>query len=53
MFSLELDLDAVEVRVQAVARLPELPSSEREAVQLFLDGMTRMRQGRGERRGSA
>jgi hypothetical protein len=44
MFSPELDLDAVEVRVQAAAQMPGLPSSEREAAQLFLAGMTRMRQ---------
>jgi predicted KAP-like P-loop ATPase len=49
MFSPELDLDTVEVRVQAMAQLPGLPSSEQEAVQLFLAGMTRMRQGRGPR----
>ena len=49
MFSPELALDAVEVRVQAVAQLPGLPSSEQEAVQLFLAGMTRIRQGRGPR----
>lgn len=47
MFSPELDLDAVEVRVQAAAQMPGLPSSEREAAQLFLAGMTRIGQRRG------
>lgn len=47
MLSPEMDLDAVEARVQAVTERQGLSAPEQDALRLCLEGLARMRQGRG------